>query len=80
MGELKQVLVPRLKSTPPGCWQLRTEPNSSELGLKSPPRGSSPHGMELFFEGEAPLAPAADESIDGTKGFLIPWFEPFGVV
>ena len=80
MGELKQVLVPCLKITPTGCRQLRTEPNSSELGLKSPPRGSSPHSMELVFEGEVLLAPAADEFIDGTKGILIPWFEPFGVV
>jgi len=80
MGELKQVLVPRLKSTPTGCRQLRTEPNSSELGLKSPPRGSSPHSMELVFEGEVLLAPRSDEFIDGTKGILIPCFEPFGVV
>ena len=80
MGELKQVFVPRLKSTPPGCRQLRTEPNSSELGLKSPPRGSSPHGMKLVFEREVLLAPLLDETNDGTKVTLTPCFEPFGVV
>jgi len=36
--------------------------------------------MELLFEDEARLAPTPDESIDGTEGFLIPWFESFGVV
>ena len=80
MGELKQVLVPRLKRTPPGCRELRTEPNGSELGLKSPPRGSLPHNMELLFEGEVLHAPPPDEIIDGIKGILIPCFEPFGVV
>ena len=80
MGELKQLFVPRLKNTPPGWRQLRTEPNSSELGLKSPPRGSSPHGMELVFEREVLLAPPPDETFDGTKVTLIPCFEPFRVV
>jgi len=36
--------------------------------------------MELVFEGEVILAPPPDEFIDGTKGILIPCFEPFGVV
>jgi len=79
MDKLKQFLVPRLKSTPPGCRQLYTEPNNSKLGLKSPPRVSSPHSMELIFEGEVPLAPPPDESIDGTKAPLI-LFEPYGVM
>ena len=80
MGELNQFLVPRLKNTPPGSWRLRTEPNSGELGPKSPPRGPSPHSMELIFGGEALLAPPADESIDNIKGLVIPCFKPFGVV
>jgi hypothetical protein len=36
--------------------------------------------MELLFEGAGLIAPLADECIDGFKGILIPWFEPFGVV
>ena len=80
MGELKYFLVPRLKRALPGCRQLYTEPNSSELGLKSPPRWPSPYGMELVLEGEGLIAPLADECIDGIERILIPWFEPSGVV
>ena len=80
MGELKYFLVRRLKRTLPGCRQLYTEPNSSELGPRPSPRGPSPYNMELLFEGAGLIAPLADESIDGIKGILIPWFEPFGVV
>ena len=36
--------------------------------------------MELVFEGEGRLTPLADESIDGIERFLIPWFEPSGVM
>ena len=80
MGELKYYLVHRLKRALPGCRQLYTEPNSSELGLRSSPRRPSPYNMELLFEGAGLIAPLADECIDGFKRFLIPWFEPFGVV
>ena len=80
MGKLKYVLVRRLKRTLPGCRQLYTEPDSSELGLRSSPRRPSPYNMKLLFEGAGLIAPLADEFIDGIKGILIPWFEPFGVV
>ena len=80
MDELKYLLIPRLKKTLPGCRQLYTEPNSSEFDLRSAPRGPSPYNMELLFEGAGLIAPVTDESIDGFKRFLIPWFEPFGVV
>ena len=80
MGEQKHPLVPRLKSTLPGCRQLYTEPNSSEHGLKLSSRGPSPYGMELVFEVEGLLAPLADECIDDSKGFLLPWSEPLGDV
>ena len=40
--------------------------------------------MKLVFKGEGEVLPAsaplADESIDGIERFLIPWFEPSGVV
>ena len=80
MGELKHRLIPCLERMLPRCRQLYTELNSSELGLKSPPRGPSPYSMELLFEGKGFLAPLADESIDGIERTLIPWFEPSGVV
>ena len=80
MGEPKYLLVPRLKRTLPGCRQLYAEPKNIELGLKSSSRGPSPYGMELVFEVEGLLAPLADECIDDSKGFLLPWSEPFGVV
>ena len=80
MGKQKHLLVPRLKRTLSGCRQLYTEPDSSELGLKSSSKGPSPYGMELVFEVEGLVAPLADECIDDSKGFLIPWSEPFGVV
>ena len=80
MGELKHLLVPRLEKTLPGCRQLYTEPNSSELGLESPLRGPSPYSMELVFEGEVLIAPLADERIDSIERILIRWFEPSGVV
>ena len=80
MGEQKYVLVHHLKRTLPRCRQLYTEPNSSEFDLRSAPRGPSPYNMELLFEGAGLIAPVADESINGSEGTLIPWFEPCGVV
>jgi hypothetical protein len=47
---------------------------------KSPPRESSPHSVELIFEGELRVAPLLDESLYISKGLGFAWFEPFGVV
>jgi hypothetical protein len=80
MDELKQILVPCLKYTPPGSRCLRTQPSSSELGLMVNPRGSLPHGVEPIFEGETVIASPHDELTHDIIGLGIPRFEPFRVV
>ena len=80
MGELKQLLVPCLKYTPPSSRCLRTQPSSSELGLMVDPRGSLPHSVEPIFEGETNIASPLDKFTHDIIGLGIPWFEPFRVV
>jgi len=46
----------------------------------SPPRESSPHSVELIFEGEVRVAPLPDESIQIIEGLGSACFEPFRVV
>jgi len=64
MGELKQLLVPCFKYTPPSSRCLRTQP----------------HGVEPIFEGETVIASPHDKFTHDIIGLGIPWFEPFRVV
>jgi hypothetical protein len=80
MRELKQLLIPCLKYTPPSSWCLCTQPSSSELGLVVDLRGSLPHGVEPIFEGEIVIVSPHDKFMHDIIGLGVPWFEPFRVV